>query len=460
FKTLSSREIQQSLDSDTLYLQENETSKGSIEVKITGQDGKQISAQVKLMTKTGQELQSQNADLGFLRFDEIETGEYYAIVSNDSENYATQTSETKRVTKNGTTKFEVKLEKNIIGRINATIKDANSGLALGNAIVKLLKEKNGTAIQATSSDAEGKAHFNVTDAGTYFVQTLLGENYLYSLDEVLIDSGEKELPVKLAKATPLNSGKIEITVKDEEGLAVESAEVFVYDGITDFLLPLQSQITDANGIVKFSGLKDGTYYARAVKAKVEGVSTKKKIDIREETKFNVDLKRGQGILELEVTDLEGKPIPTPRIELNIVGAQGANEILGSPEGKTTRNIKAGSQVYVRVTKEGYSSFISQAVTIVAGETSSIKAELDKTIPGTNPSIEFLGLFETDSSDKAVEEIGSGKNYFARFKITIPEEAKNLQNVNVFIRTGKTELLEKDSVFIKEVIAPNALVKKY
>ncbi len=444
--------------SEKVLLKEVEVSTGKIKVTVKDDEQKSLDGiRIQVFNESGVEKFTESSVQGLKVIPEVQTGEYYVSVSDSKDVFGTQKSVVKRVNKNQETLFEFVLSKSIKGKINVKAIDDSTKAELSNVKIQLFKKGENTPISDDSTKAGEKVSFSITEKGLYIVRGLL-EGFLYGEEEVDLSEGEKDITLKLVKATPENSGKIVVSIKDEDNKPIESAEVFVFDGVTDFLYPFESKLSDANGETRFSGLKEGTYFMKAVKGNLEAISSKKKIDIRKEFPFEIKMQRGNGTLSIEVVDLDNKSIPNARIQLHLVGETDIKEALGNPEGKSEISLKGDSRVYVRVSAEGFAAFFSQAVPIEAGEEAKIKAVLEKTIPGRDPKIKLLGIFVDESSQIEITELKPGTNYIARLQVKIPENA-DYRKVGIHFRTGKLPLMEQDNILIKEVIAPNADVRK-
>ncbi|HLC36174.1 MAG TPA: carboxypeptidase-like regulatory domain-containing protein, partial [archaeon] len=453
YKTLSSRRV---LGNDTIFLSEFDSPKGKAEVFVTDETGNDLDGiEVSLFDSFGSLIESKNSVQGLVVFEDLLIGEYFVSGNDFSGQYAIERSSSSLVQKNRGTTFTLRMSKAVKGILTVNLSDSKSNAIVSNARISLTKEGALTPLFTISSDLQGKAEFSLIDSGKYFL-AVSHDDYLLEQKEISFTSGDLSVPIALEKLSPENSGRVIVSVKDEDGARVENAKIFVFNAETNLLVPVEAKITDANGETEFNGLSEGNYFFKAIKDLVKADSEPLQVRLRLVNRATVNLIRGTGTIEVEAKDVDGSNVSFSEIEVIFLGENRSEKTLTDEEGKALLPLKGGSQVYLRVTKEGFLPFRSQTIRVFDAQNVKVKAEMQVQIPGRNPGIEFLGLFEDESVSQPVQEIESGTNYIARLQLKIPSQA-NYRRLGVHVRTGQTELLQKDNIFIKDVLAPNSSI---
>jgi len=154
----------------------------------------------------------------------------------------------------------------IYGNIEFTKNDENSD-PLANAVFTLY-DSDGDVITTATSGSDGVVSFTNVAYGTYTIrETTAPEGYLLSSDvlnaSILIDGATID-------ATPSSitndviTGDIQITKVDEDSLdPLSGASFSLYSDIdTSFSTPLDTQVSDVNGVLLFENVKYGDYVIR------------------------------------------------------------------------------------------------------------------------------------------------------------------------------------------------------
>jgi len=130
--------------------------------------------------------------------------------------------------------------------------------------------KDGVVAAKFTTDNNSDKNAALFDYGTYTVQ-IDQEDYAAFEQDLNFNAQTTVFTARLQKCldSASNCGKLEVTVLDEDMLPVENAEVSIYNADTQLLAPQNPQVTDANGVAKFSSLKKGKYFLRAFKYPAE-----------------------------------------------------------------------------------------------------------------------------------------------------------------------------------------------
>ncbi|MFH1255679.1 MAG: hypothetical protein V1494_00130 [Candidatus Diapherotrites archaeon] len=390
----------------------------------------------------------------------LEAGDYYVVAEDPNEDYASETKNFE-VSENDSKSEEILLGKEIKAYIKVFVKDKANNAIIPNATVFLKKDDGSLYGQKATDENEGKATFTVSENGIYYIEAA-HDSYLYS-DANKIDTRSVSVgatitaTVKLEKLTAANSGRLNVTVVDEDNWPVENATVNLFDANSGFLCSGCGQkTTDVNGVAKFSGIKKGKYYALAYKYPAQGTSDAKDIDNRIENELTVNLIIGNGTIQVKAVDLDNKAIPFATAELRTETGEALGAISLDAQGIGSKTLKADKKVYVKVSADGYSSWTSASRQIMPNKTVTVTAKLEEEILGDKPTVEFLGLYSTGSVSSQMQQLNSGEEVTARFLLKVPSET-SFSEIGLHVRAGadETKTVQKDQLFINGVNAPYA-----
>ncbi|MBN2127143.1 MAG: hypothetical protein JW703_01990 [Candidatus Diapherotrites archaeon] len=354
--------------------------------------------------------------------------------------------------------IEIELSKDYFGKIKITVIDSESN----DKIPATITLRKGTKIlEQTTTETETETTFLVEEAGTYYARAS-AEEYI-SGEEISIEiksKGTKTEEIELSPCTPEKCSALNVYVIDETGLPVENALVNLNDANTGFIKTgLLQRTTDLNGLAEpvYTLIEPGIYYATATKYPASGESENFEVIEATPMEVIVEFFIGNAAVEVNVTDSYGKAIPFARVEfLNPLG-----EVLGSNEtdekGYLFKEMKADKEIYLRITKEDFTPYITYVMQLFPDKLTRFNAVLEKEILGDKPEIKFLGLFELNS-DYETEFPEPANTYNALFEVSIPSN-KSFSETGIHLRTGFSNRIEKDDLFISKINAPNAFILK-
>lgn len=398
---------------------------------------------------------------GERKFEDVETGEYYAVVTDETGKYGTVKSENFEVKKNQLKTVDVKVSREVRARLEVIVKDLETGEEVEDAKITVLDSEGKVYGNGDTGKEAKKIVIPFHDLGNY---TLIVENpeYLVFEEEFEIVQGiDKNITAFLEKCSDSlgNCGKLQVKVLDEEEKAVENAKVSLYDSETGFLALSTVKVSDVNGIARFTNLRKGKYYLRASKFPAEAIGNSFNLDPKKEEKQTVKLVIGFGTVIVNVSDAtSGSSIDSANVEFRtetgIECGVGDCVVEADNTGRASIQLKADKKVFVIVSKQNYAPWVSQLYQVYPEETITVNAELERTILGTLPEIEPLGVFSSPTATKPLQELKAGKTYYAKFLLKLPD-SMNASQAGVLLRTGTKNAIENDLLFISSVDVPSA-----
>lgn len=343
----------------------------------------------------------------------------------------------------------LEVEEKIIGHIKLKVVDEANEEPLKDVRVTLMKESSQVAFDET--DETGAVQFNLTKDEAFTVVIDHPEYCLARLTNVR--KSDSVIEVKLKKYTGNCGGVLIAKVVDEDNNPIANALVGIFDEKGNSL-GWKERVTDINGEAEFKGLKAGKYKFFAYKGYGSGWSDVLEYRVREavEERATIVLKIPKATIELRVVNYELEPLPFSDVTLKNADT---DKLLAGPmkiedlNGKISFNVDAGIPFYVYVTNSQYASYATEAITLKPNEKRFLQIELEAKRISGDIEVDFLGLFK---GDKTASVVAAGKEYIAKFRLSIPEQA-NYQKFGLHIRTGKYNVMEKDFIYIKEVYAP-------
>ncbi len=439
----------------TIFLSEAEDERGKIIVSLKSH-GELITGEeltVYLYKDTGSadgiRVDSQNTTTGQVEFT-VSPGKYF-VRSLATQRFSVKESLPFDLEAKGTVRTELELEERVIGSIKVRVIDERTNRPVKNAGVTFKKGNQQVFYKETPQN--GVVEFNIhEDIG--YILIVNHEDYCIQRLENVRKSNEI-IEVKIKKYTGDCGGILLARVIDETGRGIEHATVGLYDE-HGYAVGFKNLLTDINGEAEFKGVETGTYMVFAFKGSVSGWSDKKKFIRRESQKvvYNVSMTIPNGKLRVRVLDDEMQPLPFADVALKRAVN---NKLLKGPMPVQDENgwieftEKAGEEVFVVVSKDGYTDYTSSSVKIPANSTKEIEVMLEPKIISGEMKAKFLGLFK---GNQKATILGAGQEYTAKFQIRIPEN-KDYKFIGLHVRTGKENTMEKDMVFIKGYNAPAA-----
>ncbi len=398
---------------------------------------------------------------GTALFENIETGTYYILVHDSQGRYADfdssqlGTAGLKELQKDGTITFDAVLQLASVGKIKMVVKDAGSKEGVENAAIYL--KKNNATIDTVYTDAGGAAEFNVTENVAYSLEVDAAGYLIATVSNVTSAATAKE--IFLQAATADNTQTLIVEVVDSRQKPIDNVRLLLKK--PDGTIYANDKVTGADGKAEFTNLPLGTYYIYAAKKGFEGkTSDPFTIKARQENKLTVELPIGWGSVEISVLSDEATAVQGAIVEaINAVTGEKEGEGITGLDGKYTFSLRADKKVYFKIDAADFLPYYSIAVMSDPNSTLAVDVALAKD-PG-QLQVKVIGFFK--DGEKAPEnlELGPGQKYTAKLLLLVAKKEK-FDEAGIHFRTGealeeKTNIMEEDAVFIKEVSASTANV---
>ncbi|MDP6670448.1 MAG: hypothetical protein QGI60_01380, partial [archaeon] len=438
-----------------LRLENDEVEKGSVRVKIKNEDGRiidEVNFNISLKDSDGLTLQEKDSQyFGEVIFRDVVPGEYNIGVVDPRDDYAIATESGIFVSANETESVTVVVSKSIKGTLEIKAISLNNGSDISEATIRLIDSSGRIVVEDETGENGEAVIFPLMNEDDYTIFAM-HEDYLYGeLDLNGQIDGSVDVEMEILTAT--NSGKIEVKVLDEDDEVVENARVKLRFLDTDFLAPYHPQVTDFNGIARFSGVRAGSYYAYVEKFPTSGDNKGfgLEIDIRKITKFTVSLFVGETTINITAVDEDQDPVPEAEVEFFSITGKSLGKI-PLTDGTGTYSLKADKKIYLVVKHPNFQQVQTMPEQLYPGSTIDFVAELEPRLISGEPIIEYLGIF-TPSGGTA-SAIESGQRYIMKFKFSVPH-LEDYDSAGVHFRVGNERLLANDPLIIREVIVGNA-----
>ncbi|MEM0359717.1 MAG: hypothetical protein QXK06_00055 [Candidatus Diapherotrites archaeon] len=387
---------------------------------------------------------------GQVQFKELQPGQY-KVKSIATETLTGEESTTIYVNAGDKKTTSLYLKDRIIGYIKLKIIDETSEAPVKDA--RLTLKKGLVEVESGLTKETGEYTFSLKEDTKYNL-VIDKEGYcLTKLSELTKGNDIKQ--IKLKKYTGLASqcgGALIVKVQNEAGQGIQGAIVMLFD--KEGYYTGTQRTTDINGEAKFTGISNGTYKAFAYRGYSKGWSETTEYNVREgaEKDLLVTMVMQNGTLNVKILDLDKKPLQYSFITLKkafndekIAGPK----IVENEDGTISFDVIAGEPVFFVIQKEGYSTLVSQPVTVEPGATKDLNFMLEIMRISGEVKGEFLGLFK---NNKRVSIAGAGEEYTAKFRLSMPENA-GYEKVGLHVRTGYSSKMELDHIYIKEEKVP-------
>ncbi|MBM3282520.1 MAG: carboxypeptidase regulatory-like domain-containing protein, partial [Candidatus Diapherotrites archaeon] len=442
-----------------IVLSENIIRDASIIVTVRDNTGANVSGIDVTIQTSGIDVDNSFTDaMGTATFN-VAAGTYTVVASDNVNSVYTSATETISVASGETSEVTLNVNKNASNTILVTVIDKKTNNPLKDATVKL--KSGNTTLSTITTKTDGKATLNIADKTISYVITASRDGYIPP--QQTVQGSVTSASFALDKATASNAAKLKVQLVDQDNEPVPDAKVVLYNADTGFLSPYNAVISDSNGIATFSAVVSGNYQAFAYKTTLTGYSSEQFFDITDPSTHLYALKIDipDGTIQIHVTDMQGSPIPFARVA---VYNAFKNQLLGADLTDTNgtytlprnqQKSKADKDVYLVVSKTGYATLTTIQKPVLPDVTQNFEVTLKPTDPSGNISIELVGLFTPDG--KIVTGVGKGKDYVARFKINVPEEHDELDEMLVHIRTGEKDIVEKDEWYIDALSFPRSTI---
>lgn len=449
-ETLKGRVVVKALD-----IQENPIRESTLSIALFGPEGLKIA--------------EQQTNSGSVEFSNVERQEYYAVITDTLGKFESGRTESKDLSTDYIS-LTARLKRQTKGHITLKVIDSETGARVGGASVTV--SRNSKIAASFNSDNNSDKNIALFEYGKYSLQAFHDE-YLPAESQFDFNSSDagKSVVAKLEKCSDSlnNCGKLEVTVIDEEGLAVENAEVSLYNAETKLLAVQEPKATDVNGVAVFSNLRKGSYYIRAFKypAEVRDEENTFSIDPRNPERQTVVMQVGRGTFRVNVKDEEGEPVADASIEFRTnTGKECPLEngqkcaVETDSEGNAEYSFKADKKVYAIITAEGFSTFITDYRQVWKDNDETISVVLKREISGERPSFDIVGIYALDGKSRR-SELKAGERYIIRLKLEIPESLSP-SSAGFLLMTGSQNagsIMADDSLYFKSIEIPEASVIK-
>src|SRR3989344_6010166 len=383
----------------------------------------------------------------------LQEGQYSAILSDNTGKYSPQKVDFSTST-NAVAKVNAILSEKPIATIKVKVADKKSKAPIKNAAVALLRPDG---VLETKEFVGIELLFPISKSGEYKLSA--SSDGFATADPIEINSAQilgQGYVLERSSCTLTTCGLVRIKVVDEDKEGVSNARVVLLDEKGFFAQNHGIKYTNTNGVAIFSNVKPGNYSALVQKYPSEARSAQFEAKQGLDTDITASLEIGEGEIEVEAQDLQGKAIA-----FGFANFRSEKEPLGKlpldSKGKIIFKTKADKQIFVTIESDGFSNYTSTAIQILPNKVNKIKAVLQKHILSDSPKIEFVGLF--DEYGQEASSLGAAQSYKAKFLVSIPQNLTDLEQFGVFVRIGEQESVEKESAYIGKVNAPKAAVTK-
>ncbi|MFH1234345.1 MAG: hypothetical protein V1493_01915 [Candidatus Diapherotrites archaeon] len=397
-------------------------------------------------------LDSKETTSGQVQFTELEPGKYM-VKSAATPALTGEDSATITVNAGDDKKTSLYLKDRIVGQIKLKVIDETSKSAINDARITLYKDQSQIETKVKADNNAGAYNFNLREDTKYNL-VIDKEGYcLFKRSD--LTKGDDVKQINLKKYTGMASqcgGSLNVKVQDEAGKNIQGATVMLFD--QDGYYVGTKRITDINGYAKFTGIANGTYKAFAFRGYSNGWSETAEYSVREgsEKDLTVTMTVQNGTINIRIVDEDNRPLQysfaTVKKALSDEKIEGP-KIVESEDGTISFNVIAGEPVFFVVQKEGYSTLVSQPVTVEPAATKDLNFRLEIMRISGEVKGEFLGLYK---NGKIVSIAGAGEEYVARFRLSMPDNS-NYSKVGLHVRTGYESKIELDHIYIKEEKVP-------
>ncbi len=442
-----------------LFLQAVESNTGTVNVFVETEEGEALAGiTVIVYSQDGiQKGTSYTSAAGTAVFESIPTGSYYVIVHDSQGHYAGYDSSTegvlgiKELVKDGSVSFNAELSEATVGTIKAIVKDSSTSLPIENAAVYL--KKNNATVDTAYTDSEGVVEFNVGENVEYCLEVDSGVYLIAIVNNVRASQSFNE--IYLEAATAGNTQVLKVEVVDNRQKPIDGVRLVLKKA--DGTIYANNVVTGADGVGEFTNLPLETYYVYVVKKGFEGRDSDPiTLRSRQENKITVVLPIGFGNLEVLVLNDELQPVQGAVIEaINVVDEEKEQEAITDLDGKAIFNFRADKKVFFKVDAEEFLPYYSIAVMPDADSTVTTEILLAKD-PG-QVEVKLVGMYL--DGEVAPKELAPGQKYTARLLLLLPKNSY-FDEAGLHLRVGnanegKTNIMEEDSVYIRNVIASTA-----
>ncbi len=461
FVPVQSYPITANKDVYNIVMAENIVRDASIIVSVKDNTGADVPGMDVSLQVNGVDVDNSFTDASGTATFNVAAGTYTVVASDNVNSVYSSASETVSVSTGDTAQVTLNVNKNAASTILVTVIDKKTNAALKDATVKL--KSGNTTLTTVTTKADGKATLNISDKTQSYIVTASRDGYIPQ--QQTIQGSATSVSFGLDKATASNAAKLKVQLVDQDNEGVADAKVVLYNADTGFLAPYNAVVSDSNGVATFSAVVSGNYQAFAYKTSLTGFSSEQFFDITDPSThlFTLKIEIPDGTVSVHVVDRSGNPVPFAKVSVynafknQLLGADltDSNGTYVLP--RNQQKSKADKDVYLVVSKTNFATVTTIQKPVLPDTVQAFEIVLPPTDPSGNISIELVGLFTSDG--KIVTGVGKGKEYVARFRVNIPEEHDELDELDVHVRTGEKDIVEKDEWYIDSIKFPRTSVFK-
>ena len=430
---------------------------GDLRVVVQDSDGNPLDGIKVNLMKGNSTIKQEYSDSGEVQFIGVLIGEYDLVLQDSENNYAIKKVYSVEIYNQTVTKEIVEMKLTQKGTLKVTVKDIDTGTRIENAEV-LITGNAGEILGEENTGEDGLTVEFALFSDEEITIIVRHEDYLPEttvIEEISKDG--TEITIELEKITSANSGKLNITLVDEENKKVANARVMILNEDKSFATQYPEKFSDAKGDVNYSGIKEGSYIVRAEKFPASAQSDLFEINLTEITSMTVKMTIGNAKIHLKTIDNEGNPIPFTRVKVKSLDKE--NEYPLDEKGETELLIKADKRVffefydpednYAKYTTKEYQLFPEE----IKPEGYEIVGVMSEQIAGQGLWVELKGVY----SDGIKQDVlVGGRPYIAVFELFVPTD-ESFDSAGIHVRVGEDShvFMENDIVSIRKINAPDA-----
>lgn len=442
---------------DAIQVEDEEELIGDLRVVVQDTEGEPLDGiEVRLM-KGNSKIKLDYTDSGIVQFIGVIVGEYELLVQDSKDNYKTKKVYSVEIENETVTEEIVELELTEKGTLKIIVEDEATGSKIKNAEV-IIKDEFSEIIGEENTGEEAETIEFALFVDEKLTVVVSHEDYLPETKTIKeIPEEGKEITIELERITSQNSGKLNIILVDEEDKKVVNAKVMLLNEDGSIATGYPEKTSDANGQVKYSGIKEGTYKIRAEKYPASAESDLFEIKLTEETVLIVKMTVGNAKIYLKTIDSEGNPIPFTRVMVRSLKEEkeyslnenGEAELLIKADKRVHFEFYDPENVYANYTTKDYQLFPEEMLP----EGYNITAVMSTQISGEELWVKLKGVYLDGIKQ---EVLVGGKVYTAVFELFVPTN-ESYDSAGIHVRVGEDShaFMENDLAVIKKINAPHA-----
>lgn len=395
------------------------------------------------------------SQFGVKRFPNLEVGGYIVTATDDSGRYQTKTKDF-IVSKNVETQVNLELD-----AINTVVNPGDTVVSVVTRDIKVILKDNETSQELTTTvtptvllimdgnitvDSKGYQEAGImfrVEQGKSYQLTAKAEGYIPNTRTITPNANE--YVIYLEKITVSNVSNINVSAKDEDGLAVANATLWLYDGNSGFIDTRFTPInTDANGEAVFTTIPVGYYFVKLRKAVVLEESQKFSHAPPTDSNVSMQVNIGQGTLNFTIKNSNSEAIAFADITLYDITGEEIGLDQANQFGVYNKRIKADKIVYAKVSKDSYMDYYTEFLPILKNETVNKEIILYRSGYATVPKVELTGLY--GSAKQPVTYLTQNARHYFRFRLITPDQ----RNLGLRFLIGEENDVADDIVYIKQI----------